>query len=83
MHARLQNCVLTCQLLRPTNRRAVMDNARVFSQIPVERQVSVEDNTSNFCKNTAVIQSRLPNIQAVRLQNHYAEALWNKQNVTS
>ena len=25
----------------------------------------------------------LPKIQAGRLQNHYAETLWNKQNVTS
>ena len=33
--------VLTGKSLRPTNRRAVMDNARSPSQIPVERQISV------------------------------------------
>ena len=73
------------QSLRPTNRRAAMDNARSRSQISVERQISVKDDTvnSDFCNNTAGAQPCTPKIQAVGLQNHYAETLWNKQNVTS
>ena len=60
-----------------------MDNARSPSQIPVKRQISVEDDTSDRCNNTTAAQPRTPKIQAGRLQNHYAETLWNKQNVTS
>ena len=33
-----------------------MDNARSPSQIPVERQISVEDDTSDGCNNIAAAQ---------------------------
>ena len=46
------------------------------------RQTSAEDDTSDFCNNTAAAQSLTSKIQAVRLKNHYAETPWNKQNVT-
>ena len=41
----LQTFTLTGHLLRLTNRRAVMDIERYPLQIPVERQISVEDDT--------------------------------------
>ncbi len=59
-----------------------MGNARSPSQIPVKRQISVEGDTSDLCNNTTAAQPRTPKIQAVRLQNYYAETLWNKHNVT-
>ena len=71
------------RLVRPKNRRAVMSNARSPSQIPMERQISVKDDTSAFCNNTAAAQPRTPKIQAARLQNPYAETLRNKKNVTT
>ena len=44
-------------------------------------KIYVEDD--KFCNNTAATQPPTLKIQVVRLQNHYAETLWNKQNVTS
>ena len=73
--------VLTGQpsrFVQPTD--AVMDNARSPSQIP---KFLLKTTLIDFCNNTAAAQSLTPNIQAVRLQNHYAETLWNKQTVTS
>ena len=43
----------------------------------------LEDDTSDRCNNTTAAQPRTPKLQAGRLQNHYAETLWNKQNVAS
>ena len=68
---------------RQTCRRAVMDNTGFLSQGPAERQSSVEDDTSDGCNNAAAAHLPTPKIQAVRLRNHYAETLRNKQNVTS
>ena len=60
-----------------------MDKAHFLSQIPVECQIFVEDDTSDFCNNTMAAQPCTPKIQAVRLQNHYAKTLWKNENVKS
>ena len=48
------------RFVQQTCRRAVMDNARSPSQIPVERQISVEGDTSDGCNNIAAAQPPKP-----------------------
>ena len=60
-----------------------MDNARSSLQIPVLHQISVKDDTSDFCNNTVATEPRAQKIQAARLQEHCGQAKRYKSGIAT